>query len=237
MNSSILAELRQELRQQTDAATAASFTRFFKEDVKGYGVKTALVGKIGQSYYQKIKNLSKPEVFDLCEELFKSDYMEEAFIASDWAYAQRKNFERADFSVFERWVKNYINDWAKCDTLCNHTLGAFVDLFPDYVARLKDWAKTENRWVKRAAAVTLILPARQGRFLSDVFQIADILLKDPDDLVQKGYGWLLKEAARQHQTEVFDYVMRNKAVMPRTALRYAIEKMPADLKKKAMAKD
>ena len=71
-------------------------------------------------------------------------------------------------------------------------------------------------------------------FLQDVFDIADILLGDKDDLVQKGYGWMLKEASRIHEQEVFDYIMAHKSVMPRTALRYAIEKMPLDLRKRAM---
>ncbi len=62
------------------------------------------------------------------------------------------------------------------------------------------------------------------------------MLLDNDDLVQKGYGWMLKAASESHQKEVFDYVMKNKARMPRTALRYAIEKMPKDLKVKAMEK-
>jgi 3-methyladenine DNA glycosylase AlkD len=61
-------------------------------------------------------------------------------------------------------------------------------------------------------------------------------LKDKDDMVQKGYGWLLKEASRTHEREVFDYVMKHKAKMPRTALRYAIEKMPEKLRSKAMKK-
>jgi 3-methyladenine DNA glycosylase AlkD len=55
-------------------------------------------------------------------------------------------------------------------------------------------------------------------------------------MVQKGYGWLLKEASRKHEKDVFDYVMRNKKAMPRTALRYAIELMPKDLKAEAMKK-
>ena len=58
-----------------------------------------------------------------------------------------------------------------------------------------------------------------------------------DDMVQKGYGWLLKEASRQHEREVFEFVMARKAVMKRTALRYAIELMPPNLKKEAMAKE
>ena len=85
--------------------------------------------------------------------------------------------------------------------------------------------------------MSLIIPARRGKFLEDVFDIADILLLDEDDLVQKGYGWMLKEASRLNQRQVFDYVVRQKAVMPRTALRYAIEKMPEDMRRSAMKRD
>jgi len=90
--------------------------------------------------------------------------------------------------------------------------------------------------MRRAAAVSLIIPARKGKFLDEIFRIADILLTDTDDLVQKGYGWMLKAASQAHQEEVFAYVMLNKNVMPRTALRYAIEKIPPAWKEKAMEK-
>ena len=90
--------------------------------------------------------------------------------------------------------------------------------------------------MRRAAAVSLIVPAKKGLFLKDVFEIADKLLVDKDDMVQNGYGWMLKVSCQKHEEEVFDYVMANKTLMPRTALRYAIEKMPADLKKLAMEK-
>jgi 3-methyladenine DNA glycosylase AlkD len=66
--------------------------------------------------------------------------------------------------------------------------------------------------------------------------IADQLLTDPDDMVQKGYGWMLKACSQAHQKDVFAYVMKHKKEMPRTALRYAIEKMPEELRKRAMAK-
>jgi 3-methyladenine DNA glycosylase AlkD len=91
--------------------------------------------------------------------------------------------------------------------------------------------------MRRAAAVSLIVPAKQGKFLKESIEIAGLLLTDTDDMVQKGYGWLLKEASRKHISEVFAYVMKNKKVMPRTALRYAIELMPGDLKAEAMKKD
>jgi 3-methyladenine DNA glycosylase AlkD len=90
--------------------------------------------------------------------------------------------------------------------------------------------------MRRASAVSLIIPAKKGLFLKDIFEISDILLLDKDDLVQKGYGWMLKAASQAHDKQVFEYVMKNKKTMPRTALRYAIEKMPKALKEKAMEK-
>lgn len=88
--------------------------------------------------------------------------------------------------------------------------------------------------MKRAAAVSLIVPARKGAFLQDIFEIADALLMDPDDMVQKGIGWLLKTASEAHQDEVFNYLMHHKDQMPRTSLRYALEKMPAEKRAVAM---
>jgi 3-methyladenine DNA glycosylase AlkD len=129
-----------------------------------------------------------------------------------------------------------VDNWAKCDTLCNHTLGTFVEMHPEFIENLAGWARSENRWLRRASAVTLILPARKGLFLKEVFEISDILLMDKDYMVQKGYGWLLKETSKKHQSEIFDYVMKQKAKIPRTALRYAIEKMPVEMRRKAMAR-
>jgi 3-methyladenine DNA glycosylase AlkD len=162
--------------------------------------------------------------------------MEESFIACNWSYRFRKEYLPGDFIIFERWVKCYVSNWASCDTLCNHTVGTFIEMYPEYIKGLKRWAESDNRWVKRASAVSLIIPARKGKFLNEIFEIADILHSDRDDMVQKGYGWMLKSASQAHQQEVFGYVMSNKATMPRTSLRYAIEKMPRELKARAMAR-
>lgn len=236
MNHKILQAVRSELKSNINEKVKNNYNRFFKEPVKFYGVKTALVEKIVKKYWLEIKNKPKKEIFVLCEELFKSDYTEEAFIASQWVYLINKQFELNDFVVFENWIKKYINNWAKCDTFCNHSTGAFIEKYPTFIEQLKHWTKSNNRWLRRAAAVSLIVPARKGMFLKEVLAIADLLLLDPDDLVQKGYGWLLKEASRKHQQGIFNYVIKNKKRMPRTALRYAIEKMPPKLKDEAMEK-
>jgi 3-methyladenine DNA glycosylase AlkD len=232
----IIIQIRNDLKQNCDEQTKKTGLTFFKEKVQLYGVKSTVVKKIAKQYYKQIQDKSKKELFDLCEILWQSGYLEESSIACNWSYFLRNNYKPDDFKVFEKWVKLYVSNWASCDTLCNHTIGAFVEMYPEYLSELKKWAVSKNRWVRRASAVSLIIPARQGKFLKEIFAIAEILLPDHDDLVQKGYGWMLKAASEAHQKQVFDYVMDKKAIMPRTALRYAIEKMPKELKTLAMQK-
>jgi 3-methyladenine DNA glycosylase AlkD len=236
MQTDVIQAIKNELKQQVDEKTRDTAQSFFKERITVYGVKVAVVKRTAAKYFHEIKDLTKQEIFSRCEALLDSGYFEEAVIAFDWSYRLREKYSPDDFRLFEGWVERYVNNWAACDTLCNHTIGAFIEQYPQYIEDLKRWAKQENRWFRRASAVTLVLPARKGMFLKDVFEIADILLYDEDDLVRKGYGWMLKEASRMHQEEVFAYVMRNKATMPRTSLRYAIEKMPQDLRSRAMMK-
>jgi 3-methyladenine DNA glycosylase AlkD len=232
----IINKIRIELKENSDEKTLATSQNFFKEKIMSYGVKVPIVNKISKQYFKHIEFKSKSEIFDLCETLWQSGYIEESFIACHWSYFIHKKYEPNDFQQFEKWINDYVNNWASCDTLCNHTMGEFIEMHPEYLARLKDFAKSDNRWMRRAASVTLIIPARKGKFLNEILEIADMLLLDMDDLVQKGYGWMLKAASEANQREIFEYVMKNKHFMPRTALRYAIEKMPKDLKSKAMAK-
>jgi len=234
--NNIIENLRQELIKNSDEKTRISGERFFKEDVKLYGIKSAEVSRISKEHYKAITDKSKENIFGLCKDLWASGYMEESFVACNWSYNLRKQYEPSDFSIFEIWVNNYVGNWASCDTLCNHTVGTFIEMYPDYLSGLKEWATSSNRWVKRASAVSLIVPARNGKFLPDILEIAYILHSDKDDMVQKGYGWMLKAASQAHQQEVFEYVMKNKGTMPRTSLRYAIEKMPSELKALAIAK-
>lgn len=232
----IIEDIRLDLIRNADEKTRKSGERFFKEEVRIYGIKSAVVIQISKDHFKSLPDKSKPTVFSMCEEFWKSGYLEESFFASDWSYNVRKEYKQPDFEIFERWVNTYVTNWASCDTFCNHTVGSFIEIYPDYLSGLKMWAKSQNRWLKRASAVSLIVPGRKGMFLKDIFEIADILHSDKDDMVQKGYGWMLKVASNKHLEEVFNYVYARKETMPRTSLRYAIEKMPKELKAKAMAK-
>jgi len=248
----ILTQVKQQIINNLDSELSVSVEQFFKEGeaAKTYGLKAAVVRGIAKNAFQALISYPKQDIFELCEELWKSGYLEDAVIACVWSESLHKKFEPADFAFFERWLSAYVNNWADCDTLCNHTIGLFLMMYPDYIAKLKEWATSPNRWLRRGSAVSLIIPARKGMFLNDIIEIASILLTDKEDLVQKGYGWMLKAASmsetfvkgddqtkKKHLDAIFDFVITNKQIMPRTALRYAIEKMPVDLKAEAMKKN
>lgn len=212
--------------------------RFGKEKPRNPLVlRTAIVRRVSGKHYRKIRELPKSEIFRLCDELLVPNNGNLGDIAFDWAYRLRKKYEKKDFRIFGQWLKKYIKSWGSCDHLCVHPLGHLILKFPELASKTKKWANTKNLWERRAAAVALIPALRRTKLLKEAFQTADVLLQDEEDLVQKGYGWMLKEASNRFPKEVFRYVMKNRQKMPRTALRYAIEKLPTPLKKEAMRKD
>jgi 3-methyladenine DNA glycosylase AlkD len=209
---------------------------FFKHDIKCYGVSNPDSQKIGRKYIRRLKKHTKENILDICEELFRSEYLEESLIACQITFAQKEHFTERDIDTFERWINNYINNWAECDTFCNKVIGEMMFRFPNTVERVKSWSLSENLWVRRASAVSFIYPGKRNTYVDDQFEIALILLEDTEDMVQKGYGWMLKVLSSARLNEVFQFVQTYKARMPRTALRYAIEKMPPELKMEAMKK-
>ncbi len=233
----IIQEIRKELHSSAEEEYRESVQRFFKERVKVLGVRTPVLRKISQKYFKSIKERPKKEIFTLCEQLLESGWGEERGVAFDWAYRLRDKLEEKDFPLLESWLKKYVSNWGACDSLSCGALGYFIFQFPEYFTNVKKWAVSKNRWERRASAVVMIYWIDQKKSLEPAFEIADILLLDEDDMVQKGYGWMLKVASNHEPEKVFDYVMKHKKEMPRTALRYAIEKLSPDLKKQAMVKD
>jgi 3-methyladenine DNA glycosylase AlkD len=232
----LLLNIRNDLQALANNEIKAAAQRYFKEPIELYGIKAAEVNSTYRKYAKEVKSLTKNEVFELCETLWISGLFEECILACHFTDSMHKKFIPEDFQIFERWIQNYINNWATCDTFCNHTIGNFIMMYPEFISKLKQWTSSENRWVKRASAVSLIVPGKKGLFLEDILEIATSLLTDPDDMVQKGYGWMLKVACNNHETIIFNFVYDHRQEMPRTALRYAIEKMPNDLKEMAMRK-
>lgn len=234
----IISKIEKELQKLSDPEKAKKQQAWFKEKVKTRGIEIPKLRKISAKYFQEIKNLEKDKIFRLCQGLLKNGYFNDKIIAFDWAFRIKKRYQPKDFKVFESWLKKYVDNWASCDDLCAHNIGYLLGSFPQLINELNNWARSKNRWLRRAASVSLVYPMRkENKYLEKIFEIADLVLLDKDDMVQKGYGWMLKTASDFYPDQVFKYVIKNKDKMPRTALRYAIEKYPKEMRKKAMARE
>jgi 3-methyladenine DNA glycosylase AlkD len=238
MNSRpLLDRMRSELEAHADPVLRTRAAEYFDADAEQFlGVRTPVVRKLSAKHFQELKRHEIGEVLMLCETLLETGVTENRTIAFDWPFRCRRQYRPEHFSVLERWLEVYVDGWGGCDDLCTHALGDFVLRYPEFIPLVKRWTRSQNRWLRRASAVSLIYGARKGKLLADIFDVADALLKDPDDMVQKGCGWLLKVVSKRHEDEVFHYVLRNSETMPRVTLRYAIEKMPEHRRRQAMGK-
>ena len=234
--SLVIKNIRAELLQKADPVYRRGAQNYFKEGITLHGVRTPVVRAISAKYYKQVKGLKKTDIFELCDRLLSYGTSEERTIAFDWAWQLRQQFEPSDFNILERWLKDHVNNWGGVDDLCRRALGCFICRYPRFLPKVFIWTKSREWHMRRAAAVILISPAKLGRALPETLKTSSALMNDGHYLVQKGYGWLLKEAYVKFPREVFRFVMKNKDTMPRTALRYAIEKMPPSKKKQAMLK-
>ena len=121
---------------------------------------------------------------------------------------------------------NRCDNWALTDLLGTKVLGPLLQRSPALAERLKDWAGSRNLWVRRAALVALVPPARRGQHLALAYSIATRLQRDKSDLIQKAAGWLLRECGETNPRRLATYLLAHGPRVPRTTLRYATERFP-----------
>ncbi len=227
-----------DLEAHADPAHRERIGEYFRMDVTRYlGVKTPVVRKIAAERYKSVRHAELAELFKYCDALLQTGIYECKVIAFDWCFRRRRALKSDTFPVLESWLVLYVDDWGDCDDLCTHALGHLIATHPALLTRAAAWTQSEKWCVRRGAAVSLIYGIRRGLFLDDAFSVADKLISDEHDLVRKGYGWMLKEAGKAHPREVHEFVCARRSVMPRVAFRYAIEKLPAELRRGAMRRE
>lgn len=232
----IAAEVNSKLRDAADPVRAENEQRYFKETIRSHGVTVPGSRAIGKEIYRREReNAVVEEWLALGERLLATGWLEQGTVGLQCVELARPPASEELFDTYERWMGAHVGNWAHCDFLSTDLLSRLLIELPDLVARLSGWTASDNRWVRRGAAVSLVIPARKGLFLDEALAIAEALLDDDDDLVQKGFGWMLREAAKEHQAAVTGFLEREVGRMPRTAFRYAIEKFPKDERKRLMS--
>lgn len=198
---------------------------------------TGKVRELSSYVYRLIEDKSLNNVLGLCENLLDERKWELGVIAYEWAYKMKKYYTEETFAIFERWLEKYVTGWGDCDDFCTHAFGELLCRYDSLFDRILDWCNHSDFWVRRAAAVILIYPIRKGKLGGfDPLIISDKLMNDEHYLVLKGYGWMLKVLSVEKPDDVFQYLIKNKALMPRVSFRYAIERFDVERKAILMAK-
>jgi 3-methyladenine DNA glycosylase AlkD len=194
--ATIAAEIRDLLRRGGSTEHAKGVQWFFKEEIKSQGWYTAKLRSVAVRFRRRIR-----EEFGLnflsrvADKLFTGRILEEKIFAVFLLEKLTEELGDAEFRLFESWLDR-ISSWADHDALVHYLISPMVAAKPDRASRVFRWAKSPDRWHRRAACVALIQGTRRKMFFSEIKGLSGVLLSDEDDLVQKGLGWLLRETAK-----------------------------------------
>jgi 3-methyladenine DNA glycosylase AlkD len=206
-------------------------SRYFRGagDLGFYNVGTTAMRALARSVYDEHRDeWSIDEAMKLADALIAERYLEAKSVGIEVVARYRRDFTPRLLPAWKRWLAN--NDsanWATTDSICGALIGPLLVKYPQLALRMRSWARDRNMWVRRASAVSLIPSLRQGLALELAYRIAGRLHPDREDLIQKAVGWMLREAGKADPARLERYLRANGRSIPRTTLRYAIERFPA----------
>ncbi len=227
--------IRRVLKDGGSAPHSKEVQWFFKEEIQSRGWYTGELRKVAVRMRRSIANEMGMEfLVQVADELFTGRVLEEKVFAVFLLEKQTHLLGEREFRLFASWLDR-ISSWADHDGLVHYLMAPMVLAEPARRKEVFQWAKSPNRWRRRAACVALIRGAREKKFFSEITKLSEMLLADDDDMVQKGLGWLLREAAKYDPKRTVPYLMKIRQRAPRLVLRTACETLPAAIRKKVLA--
>jgi 3-methyladenine DNA glycosylase AlkD len=221
--SSALRTIRRAVRALADPARASVLRRFFKTGPGEYAEGDRFLGLLVPQVRGLVRRFH-PAEFTTVRGLVASVFHEERLLGLLLLVERyRRGDAPAREAAFRLYVECFprIDNWDLVDVTAEHVVGAHAR----GVARLARWARSKNLWTRRIAILATFHDIRRGRF-ARTLAIARILLRDPEDLIHKAVGWMLREVGNRDRAVEERFLRRRYRSMPRTMLRYAIERFP-----------
>lgn len=226
--------LFQALKQKGTPEKAAVLYKFFKTGKGQYGEGDKFLGLPVPLIRETIKpfcSMTLPEILELLHSEWH-EVREAALFIMAWQFSH--SAEKEQKRIFAAYLANtkYINSWDLVDLSCPAIVGGW--LMDKDRAVLRRLAKSPLLWDRRIAMVSCLKFIRGGENKT-AFEIAEMLLGDKEDLMHKATGWMLRETGKYcGAADLLAFLQKHYADMPRTALRYAIEKFPAEQRRKML---
>jgi 3-methyladenine DNA glycosylase AlkD len=237
--AALLREAARALAAEADPAAARQFLTYFKphEQVRVIGVKSARVREILAGIHERVRDAwTLPDVVAFTELCVKRREMEIRGIGIALLGKYAKVYEACLLHRVQRWLAaGYLDNWASVDSMAGNVVSPLLERFPALVPEIVQWSASRNVWVRRMSVVPLVPFARHGEYLDEGYGVVEALLGDGEDLMHKATGWLLREAGKTDAARLERFLLEHCAAVPRTTLRYAIERFPAAQRKRLLA--
>lgn len=234
--SYIAAHIRRVLRDGASAPHTEEVQHFFKNEIKSRGWYTGELRKVAVRFRRTIlSEYGLPYLLQVSDRLFRGDVLEEKIFAVVMLQGIVGELGKTEFKLFETWLRR-VGTWADHDALAHYLLGPMIAADATLLSWPLHWAKSKDRWRQRAAAVSLIHSTRQHKNFDTIQRVTEKLLASDDDMVQKGVGWLLREAAKFNPEQTVAYLMTIRDRAPRLVLRTACETLPEGAREKILSK-
>jgi 3-methyladenine DNA glycosylase AlkD len=231
----IAADIRRLLKDGGSSEHAAGVQWFFKEEIRSRGWYTADLRKAAVRFRRAIhKEKGLDFLIRVADKLFRGDVLEEKIVAVFLLEKLTGDLGDREFRLFESWLTR-IASWADHDALVHCLIAPMIVAKPQRSKKVFLWAKSRDRWHRRAACVALIRGTRRRMFFGEITRLSNFLLSDHDDMVQKGLGWLLRETAKAHAKRTVPYLMSIRKRAPRLVLRTACETLPRSVRTRVLS--
>lgn len=229
MNNSLA--ISRELKRMADPKRAEVLSRFFKTGPGEYGHGDIFYGITVPQVRLVARKYATIEINEALRLLYSPVHEERLASLLILVEKFRKGDAKAKKQIYETYLRNAsrVNNWDLVDLSAGHIVGAFLDGKPKTV--LIKLAHSDNLWERRIAIISTFYFIRKGDS-TETFKIAELLLQDKHDLIHKAVGWMLREVGKYcSQNELETFLRKNCKKMPRTTLRYAIERFPEKKRK------
>jgi len=232
----VAADTLEILHSGANEAKAASYQRYFKEPVDYLGLEHKAVQQIKQDLFDRFDEAwTIDDAVSFCEAMLEDPHME----ARGIGYQVVAHFvPKAPPELLvdvKRWLEGYCGNWGLVDNLAPSVLAPLIELHPQLVPEVESWTASPTLWLRRGAVVAFVPLVRKDTIhLDTAYRIAALLFDDSEDLMHKAVGWLLREAGKEDSDRLEAFLLENGPRMPRTTVRYAIERFPKEERKRLL---
>ncbi len=227
------------LRRMARPAGSFDATRYFRGDhgLRFHNVGTAAMRALAREIHAAHRaDWTVADAMRVADILIRDPYLETKSVGIEIVARYRRAFTPALLPRWKAWLaENHSANWATTDALCGLLIGPLAADRPALALKVGSWSRDRNMWVRRASAVALLPSIRRGTALDLAYRVASRLHADREDLIQKAVGWMLREAGKKDPVRLERYLLANGARIPRTTLRYAIERFPEATRRRILA--